>query len=330
MFQTKKRKYNKIITWGIKAFFITGALFFIYKTIQQDWSAIQAYFVEVFSSQTSLWLVSLAILGVPLNWGLETVKWHRIIQHIEPLPFKKSMQATLTGLTVSLITPNRTGEFAGRMLYVKPENRFQGAFVSVICSIGQLSITVLLGAISAIAYIDLYKPNWIYSASTIGIGSVVIVVLLLPILFFFLLQAGVVDLLLDKWKHKWSQVENITTLLHQMQSKDYSMIIWMSFLRYGVYCLQFYVLLLFFQSGITSADAVVFIPINFLGITAIPSIALAELGVREAIAVGLINQPHILPIAVLCATFSLWFINLAIPALSGVFFVARAKIFADK
>ena len=314
----------------IKAFFIIGALFFIYKSIQQDWGAIQTYFLDVFSNHKSLWLVSIAILGVPLNWGLETFKWHRIIQHIEPIPFKKSIQATLTGLTVSLITPNRTGEFAGRMLYVKPENRFQGAFVSVICSIGQLSITVLLGILSVVAYIDLYQPSWIHNANAIGIRSVIMVVLIIPILIFFLLQAGIIDLLLDKWKAKWSKMENITSLLNQMQSRDFSMIIWMSFLRYSVYCMQFYVLLLFFQSGITSADAVVFIPINFLGITAIPSIALAELGVREAIAVGLINQPHILPIAVLCATFTLWFINLAIPAFSGIFFVARVKIFADK
>ena len=67
--------------------------------------------------------------------------------------------------------------------------------------------------------------------------------------------------------------------------------------------------------------------LTFLAMSIIPTIALTELGVRGSVAVyffGFITSMHL---AVVLASFSLWAINLVIPALIGLLFVYQLKFF---
>ena len=57
------------------------------------------------------------------NWGIEAKKWQVLMKPIEDLSWWTACKATLTGLSFAMNTPNRIGEYAGRILYVKKENR---------------------------------------------------------------------------------------------------------------------------------------------------------------------------------------------------------------
>ena len=67
-----------------------------------------------------------------------------------------------------------------------------------------------------------------------------------------------------------------------------------------------------------------------LTMTIIPTIALTELGVRGSVALYFIGLISSNDIGIVTASFTLWFINLAIPAIIGSAFVLRMNIFKSR
>src|SRR4051812_35975755 len=60
-----------------------------------------------------------AILFVFLNWGIEAVKWRYMIRKMEDISYGMAIKSILSGVTISIFTPNRVGEFAGRVFYLQ-------------------------------------------------------------------------------------------------------------------------------------------------------------------------------------------------------------------
>lgn len=65
------------------------------------------------------YLLVVVILLVPANWSLEALKWKYAISKLENISFWKAIKGVLTGLTVSTVSPNRVGEFFGRLFYLE-------------------------------------------------------------------------------------------------------------------------------------------------------------------------------------------------------------------
>jgi hypothetical protein len=91
------------------------------------------------------WKFWTVIILTFINWGLEAKKWQALMKHLEPLSYATALKGVLSGVTLSLNTPNRMGEYGGRLLYVKEGNRIKSVSLSIAGSICQLTITVLMG-----------------------------------------------------------------------------------------------------------------------------------------------------------------------------------------
>ena len=50
-----------------------------------------------------------------LNWFLESLKWRFLISKIEKISINRSIRAIFSGITISTFTPNRIGEYGGRV-----------------------------------------------------------------------------------------------------------------------------------------------------------------------------------------------------------------------
>ncbi len=327
MIKLGKGNVKPLVSGSIKLTVILGAIAFITFRLKEetDTSLALDYFNSLFSAEENRWLFYTALILTPVNWGLESVKWHRLIVRVQKISILTSFQATLAGVTASLFTPNRAGEFAGRMLYVRTENRIKAILASAICSFGQLLITLTIGSIALVAYLDRFSKK-VISSEILSILIFLIVVLTLLGLFFYY-RFATIRKFLEPLSDRWRKLKQSLKLLNQISGNDYTFVLFMSLLRYSVYCLQLFLLLWFFQAGISAKDAFVLIPVNFLGITAIPSIALAELGVREAVALGFLNISDSEALSIISATLTLWLANVAMPALVGTVFIAKARIF---
>ena len=65
------------------------------------------------------WKFWAVIVMVFINWGLEARKWQVLLEPIQKMSFIRAFKSVLGGLALSLNTPNRMGEYGGRILYVK-------------------------------------------------------------------------------------------------------------------------------------------------------------------------------------------------------------------
>ena len=64
---------------------------------------------------------------------------------IQQIYFFTAYKSVLSGVTLSLNTPNRMGEYGGRILYVKEGSRLKAISLSIAGSISQLIVTLVMG-----------------------------------------------------------------------------------------------------------------------------------------------------------------------------------------
>ena len=99
----------------------------------------------------------------------------------------------------------------------------------------------------------------------------------------------------------------------------------LSGLRYLTFTLQYVLLLPVFGYSQSFGLAVVLIWIIFLIKSVIPSISLAELGIRESVAIAVMSAVGIAAITAAGSTFLLYLFNIALPALVGIRYIQNMK-----
>ncbi|MCO6495596.1 MAG: flippase-like domain-containing protein [Bacteroidetes bacterium] len=106
----------------------------------------------------SLPALLLIVLFSILNFVFESIKWQMIGGLVEEFSFKTALKGVLAGVAVSNILPWKTGEFIGKIAWLKAENKVKGSYFSVYGSMVQLFVTVLFGLIGFLFFKD-FKIN---------------------------------------------------------------------------------------------------------------------------------------------------------------------------
>ncbi|CAN5546101.1 hypothetical protein BH11BAC2_BH11BAC2_02720 [soil metagenome] len=260
----------------------------------------------------SLKWFSLALFLMLLNWALETRKWQLLVKPIEQEGFLRSARSVLTGITISFYTPNRIGEFAGRMLHMEPGHRVRGALAAFIGSSAQLLVTLQAGLLAvAIMAGSLMSVN----STLIFLIRVLLVSSCFSITYFWFRLSSLTKLF-DKfsWLRKYKDYGDVFAKYHQREL----LITWLfSIARYLVFSTQQFLLLKAFHVSVDYFTCLELSALSFLVITLIPSVALGELGLRGGVNLAVFGRVTSDSSAILIATFTLWCINLALPALLG-------------
>lgn len=265
-------------------------------------------------------MVSVVFLLMLCNWSIETLKWKFLIDRLETLPFIRAFSAVWIGLTISFFTPNRIGEYAGRVTVLSPGKRLAGSMITIVENTGQLAVTLVTGFLALTWYSAhlLSLPQWMNY--TIAIFSIVFSGL---IIFLYLNIKGFsAQLIRLKWLRKYQDViESATAFTY----KDLLNQFIFSLLRYAVFSLQFYLLIQLFGGKTEWIQSFPLIALGYFIMTVIPTVALTELGVRGAVMVYLFSSITYDPLPVMNASFALWLINLALPSAIGAFLILITK-----
>lgn len=276
------------------------------------------------------WKFWLTIILVFVNWGIEAVKWQALMNVIQKMSFLNAFRSVLCGVTFSLNLPNRMGEYAGRVLYVEEGKRLQAVSLSIAGSIAQLIITVLAGCLG-IAYLLFFNESLIapmglsvFWCRVFLYGSIILLVIL--ILFFFRLEWIV--RMTEKLPFG-KRVSKYIGVLKNFDAKVLLRLLVLSMLRYLVFILQYVLLLDVMNVEHYYWQSFWLITLLFWLLALIPSIAIAELGIRGTIAKTLFAYSSNL-IGILAVTFTIWSINLFIPALIGSLLILGIKSKTDK
>jgi hypothetical protein len=264
------------------------------------------------------------LLLVFVNWGIEAVKWRFLMSHLEPITFLRAFKATVAGTSVGLITPNRTGEFVGRVLFLEPANRFAGGFATALGSIAQFVVTLLAGGVALVLFSALRLPlpwaaGW-YDGALVSLTALVAAGALVLYLFPGLLRHLLLLVPLLK------RIKKASGVLETYGRSDLVPVLGLSILRYMVFTTQFVLLCMAFGVGVDPGVAALAIPVVYLVSTLLPTVLLTELGVRGSAAVAFFGPLGGDDGAVLLATTVLWALNLVLPAAVGALLLVTARI----
>lgn len=276
----------------------------------------------------------LVVILMMANWSCEALKWRVLIGHIQRISFLTAFKAILSGLSVSVAmnTPNGSGEYFGRILYIKKGNRIRAITLTFVGSISQLIVTMSLGTLGLFLLRDKFSGatnDTIHLSlsiiNSIVFSSIAITVSLIGIYF----ELSWLVKLLEKIPIV-SKYSFFIKKLEEFKRRELLKVLLISALRYCVFVVQYLLLLQLFNVGINIATAFWLITIMFLALAIVPTIALAELGVRGKISIFLFGAFSTNTLGILFTASAIWLINLVVPALAGSLFILGIKLFRNK
>jgi Lysylphosphatidylglycerol synthase TM region len=310
------KHFHKVISLLIKGGILTLSIFYIFQKLSDV--NFTANISNILPKLNSSYFYTAAIL-VFFNWGIEAVKWKYLIQKLELISFKTALKSTLSGVTISIFTPNRVGEFAGRVFYLKNADRVKATVISFIGSTLQLAVTIIAGFIALNIYYLQHK-NEFFLFNAISANNV---------LYFLLGMASIIITIIIMYFNENSISRKIKEIMKTYRTKELSNAFSLSILRYFIFSFQYYLVLLAFGIDIGILNAFLLIAITFFVNSAIPTFAITEIAVRGATSVYLFSQVSNDTLSIISASIVLWIINLAIPAIIGGAFIWNLKFFKD-
>lgn len=257
------------------------------------------------------WIVVLIFSLTFLNLFCEMQKWRVLIGKKE-INKLLAFRAVLYGICSGIMTPNRLGEFAGRISILPKPIRKKATIMTIAGSGIQGIVTLVLGIIGLLTFPVLPKLN---AYTDISLSYFIPVALFLVAAIFFLWFKQPLK------RHVHDVIKHLKKLSNR---KLFNAATW-AFLRYAVFSTQFALAL--YALGFSAS-----LPICFGGIfllyfcqSYIPFTAFGELGVREVLAILIFGSYLPNPILAVLATLIVWIANLGLPVLIGVLSLRFSK-----
>ncbi len=291
--------------------------------LQQRWEEIKLSWVNPL-----FWLAALLVF---VNWGLEARKWQIQIEPLEKFSFGKAFKSVLAGCSITMLTPNRVGEYGGRILFVQEQHRLRAITLTILGSISQFLVTIVMGTLGLFMFrfMPVYKTAAVdavpaYLSDTLLYGSLLATL----ITGLFYLRIGWLIHLMERVPFLSKPLKYVR-LLQQFTSKQLLRILFLSFLRYGVFILQYILLLNVMGIGINFIVCFWLLSIFYLLMAMAPTIGFTELPIRATASVALFSLYSTDIIGIQAAALSIWLINLVLPAIAGSMLILGVKITKD-
>ncbi|MEO8146310.1 MAG: lysylphosphatidylglycerol synthase domain-containing protein [Bacteroidia bacterium] len=302
------------------------SLWIIYKQVieKENFADVIRDAKQLANDNDALLLLIISLFLMVINWSIEAVKWKFLVSKIVAISFLQSLNAVLSGVTLSFFTPNRMGEFAGRILHLPYGTRIRATFATLIGNAAQLVITIGAGVASAGFIMNFIELD--VRINLLIIAAIFIINIILLLIYFNIS-------ILDKWLLKIKLMHKYADHIHALSGyskTELAKVLLLSFTRYFVFATQYVLILQMMNVDADLADLYFAVAAVFLIITVIPTIALTELTVRGSVAVSIISIVSNNKLGILEAAFIVWFINLVIPSVLGSFTLLTLKLARQK
>lgn len=306
------KEFRKYLNPFIKLIIFAGLGYALYKQVFTNddvKSALNALEENLIHGRG--WFIIVLILTV-LNWTVETIKWRFLVNKLDKITFKRAFAGILFGISFSLFTPNRLGEYGGRVLVLK-HHRIAAIVSTLVGSFSQIVTNMSIGGFFCIIYL------WKYlQINTYLVFSVVLLyILLATFLWVSYFNIEIVSVLFKKYSI-FKKLAPYVDIVKRYNAQDLRKLLFYSFWRYGVYCMQFFLLLKVFRTGVKFMDGLVLIPNVFFIQGILPTMAIFDVSLRGQVALQIMSEHTTgAMFQVVAASLVLWFVNLIIPACIG-------------
>lgn len=304
-------KTNNILVALLKAILFVLMIYIL--SIQLNRKSVSlADFNSMFStlSLNNYIFGAVAFLLMPLNWCLESVKWKQLVHIVQKwFTISDAIKAVLIGVFFGFITPNRIGEFGGRLFKIESGNKANALNLSFIGGLAQFVITFLIGLTASIwLIVQHFDLNLIFAYLFLTLIYIV------SLYIYFNFKRIVKFLLSYKIFIKFSEKYVFNFDLSQWFLLQ---ILLITLLRYSVYVFQYVFVLSFLGINLEFVLLAKVISTMLLIQTIIPSFALIDVGIRGNVLLFLLAEYSDKQLVMLVGVLLVWILNLVIPAIIG-------------
>jgi hypothetical protein len=279
--------------------------------------------------QPKFWLV---LLLMPVNWGIESRKWQVLVQHVQQFSFLSAFKSVLSGCSITMLTPNRVGEYGGRILNLDEGNRIKAISLTIAGSISQLVVTMLMGCIGMMV-LRYISHNQVSNLSVLpefwGDVLISMSVTITVVLLLFYTRLGWLVRMLEKVP-AFTKVVNHIRVLDEFDGMQLLRILSLSFCRYLVFAFQYILLLQVVHVEIEMVTCFWLISVFYLVMAIAPTVGFVELPVRVTASWAILKYFTPNELGVGAAALGIWLVNLVLPAIIGSLLILGTKIIKEK
>lgn len=318
---SKYRLLDWTIKFAILALVATAIYFQIFR--KENLAGMWVAFLRQLKDGEKIWFW-LAVFLMPVNWAIESLKWQLLVSKFLKINFLRAYKAIFAGITISIFTPNRIGEYGGRILLVEPEYNWRAVLATLVGSFSQLAALLTSGIIGFLYFAWRFlEAEWYVLQGILLIG--------VALLGFMLYCFFNIDLVIPvarriQFLHRFKKPLRHLTVLRNYRFRELATALTLSFLRYLTYSTQFFFLLKFFGVEASYLAALAGISTVYLVQTSIPLPPVMGLLARGQVALFVWSFFGGNEISILASTYGIFVINLAIPALLGVFVIVQTNV----
>jgi hypothetical protein len=314
---------KKLLSYSLKAAILILAFIFIYHRINNNANLNRfETLLKGIDRSRAIFVMSAVVLLMLVNWVAEAFKWKYITRELVSITSWQAIEAVFCGLTWAIFTPNRIGEYGGRVMFLPNRKRIAGMFVMAIGSFGQNVITNVLGLLAlmwfAFTFLHINIPI------SLALSLVALGFMALMLVFYF--NIGWLVTLLNRisFLKKYHRFFDIMAKYHTGELLN---IMWFCLTRFFVFSFQYYLVIHLLLPDMPAFPMMMMVFILFFVQSALPSLDLLDVGVRSMTASAFFAYITNQNIAVMAAVSSIWFINLILPAILGSVFVLKLRFF---
>ncbi len=315
---------KKLFSYLLKLGILLLTFWYVYHRIlknSDNYKHFKISIAHISHDRVIITLVFIVLLMV-VNWVLESLKWWHLTRILYPMSVWKAIEAVFCGLAWAVFTPNRIGEYGGRVMFLPNRKRIHGVFAMAVGSFGQNVITNVLGAGASVWFLYTFIPlnQWFM----LGITVVAVGFMIVMLVFYFHIKWMVYLLNRIKFLKKFHRFFDI---MGKYKSIELLHIMWFCLARFLVFTFQYYLIIHLLVPEIPIWQIALLMFVFFFVQSAVPSLDLLDIGVRALTAGTIFKFVTHQTVAVIAGVSVIYIINLIIPAILGSVFVFKLKFF---
>jgi len=253
---------------------------------------------------------------MPFNWLMEVLKWKVVIKPLKKLSITEAIPGVLSGVSLGFVTPHAVGDYFARIWSINHKDRKKALGPILVARSLQMLPTLVFGSIALASVQYSVDIEWGKYISEIPLGLVlggIIVFLLLCFVFY-------------RYGNSMKAFKEYLVLLLSIKRNQYVLLGILSLVRYLIFSVQFLILLSVFEIDLSLWQQFMGVAFIFLMKSVLPTFNFfSDLGAREFSAIIYFELFGLATAPIIAASLTLWLINIALPALIGLFFIKDLK-----
>jgi hypothetical protein len=314
----RNKNIKLIINYGLGPVLLLFIVYDLWKQLSRQEELFNSHskWVEAIL-QNGIGLFLMAFLLMFFQWIIEAIKWKILIKPLVDVSLLPSIKMIFSGLSFSMVTPNRLGEFIGRVMHLPSEKRATASILTFYGSFLQFVVYCLLGTVSLFllaAYHPLVKmPELLHKAIS-----------LLKIISPFISFGGLIILLKFSFFSRFifllpflKKFLPATNELNSIRFSQCIYLIMLTVLRCIVFIFQYWLVFKWLGVGLAWTEVFIGVTIMVYWLAILPTISFLEVGLRWEFSILLFAVFTTNMLGVTIGTTIIWLMNIIFPAIIG-------------